>query len=327
MPSPLALGIKWTQWSPARRIQLVHIAFDLSQVHQPTAVAIGNFDGIHLGHQEVLQPILNTTLGIKTVLTFHPHPQEILAGRSRLLLTPPQEKRDQFRILGLEQVVQLAFTPEFAQQSPQEFIETILEQGLGARQISVGWDFNFAHQRSGNVDTLVQWGKATGIQVEVISNTQMQGARISSSRIKGALSEGDVITARQLLGRRYPLRGKVIMGDQRGRQLGFPTANLLLPEEKFLPRDGVYSVWVWLPTTPDPHPGVMNIGVRPTVDGLQRTFEVHLLDWQGDLYGQEIQVDLEGYVRSERKFGSLEELRAQIQSDCGTARDQLANSH
>lgn len=304
----------------------MHTAFDLSQVHQPTAVAIGNFDGIHLGHQQVLQPILDSGVGIKTVLTFHPHPQEVLGGHPRLLLTPPQEKRDHLRLLGVEQMVQLTFTPEFAQQSPQTFIETILEQGLGARQISVGWDFNFAHRRAGNAETLVIWGRERGIRVDVISNTQIQGARISSSRIKAALSEGDVGTARQLLGRSYRLRGKVITGDQRGRQLGFPTANLQLPQEKFLPRDGVYSVWVRIAAGQDPCPGVMNIGVRPTVDGLQRTFEVHLLNWQGDLYGQEIEVDLQGYVRSERKFGSLEDLKTQIQADCDTARDQLGYS-
>lgn len=303
----------------------MHTAFDLSQVHQPTAVAIGNFDGLHLGHQQVLQPILDSRVGLKTVLTFHPHPQEVLGGYPRLLLTPPQEKRDHFRHLGMEQMVQLTFTPEFAQQSPQAFIETILEQGLGACQVSVGWDFNFGHRRAGNAETLVNWGQDRGIRVDVISNTQMQGARISSSRIKAALGEGDVGMARQLLGRSYRLRGKVITGDQRGRQLGFPTANLKLPQEKFLPRDGVYSVWVQISAEEDRRPGVMNIGVRPTVDGLQRTFEVHLLGWQGDLYGQEIEVDLQGYVRSERKFGSLEELQAQIQADCDTARDQLGD--
>lgn len=304
----------------------MHIAFDLSQVLKPTAVAIGNFDGVHLGHQRVITPILKTEMGLKTVLTFHPHPQELLAGRPRLLLTPPREKLTQFKIMGLEQVVQLAFTPAFAQQSPQEFIETVLEKGLDARQISVGWDFSFAHKRSGNTDTLLTWGRSRGVEVEVIGNTQMEGTRISSSRIKEALSQGNVVAANQLLGRPYRLLGKVISGDRRGRQLGFPTANLQLPEEKFLPRDGVYSVRIRIPAHPGPLPGVMNIGLRPTVDGSQRTLEVHILDWQGDLYGQEVQVDLEGYIRSERKFASLTELKSQIQADCDRSRDQLANS-
>ncbi|MGQ9837538.1 MAG: bifunctional riboflavin kinase/FAD synthetase [Cyanobacteriota bacterium] len=301
----------------------MHITSDLAQTLRPTAVAIGNFDGLHLGHQKVLRPIQESERGVRTVLTFHPHPQEVLTGRSQLLLTPPTEKLALLAQMGFEQVILFPFTAAFARQSPQEFIQDILEQGLRARHLSVGWDFCFGHRRSGSAQTLQAWGSKHCIPVEVIPETQLRGERVSSSRIRAALATGEVSTAADLLGRPYRLIGEVVQGDQRGRQLGFPTANLRLPPEKFLPRDGVYSVWVYLPGVDQALPGVMNIGHRPTFAGLKHTVEVHLLDWAGDLYGQELQVVLEGFIRTERRFASVAELIEQIQQDCQTARIQL----
>ncbi|MDX2272239.1 MAG: bifunctional riboflavin kinase/FAD synthetase [Cyanobacteriota bacterium] len=310
----------------------MHITSDLAYVRQPARVAIGNFDGVHRGHQQVLSPILQeiSTVGIpqqgvKSVLTFHPHPQEILTGAQRALLTPLPEKLEYLERLGVEQVVLLPFTPEFACLNADDFMEKVLRQGLGACQISVGWDFSFAYQRSGTVASLVTWGNAQGITIAVVPETQWQGERVSSSRIRIALTQGEVPLARDLLGRPYRLVGEVVAGDQRGRQLGFPTANLCLPPEKFLPSDGVYAGWTHLPSARDPIPSVMNIGVRPTVDGLKRQVEVHLLQWQGDLYGLTLRVDLQKFLRPEQKFASLAELQDQIARDSQKAWQELAS--
>ncbi len=300
----------------------MHVAFELDQVQTPTAVAIGNFDGIHLGHQRVLAPILNSAQGIKTVLTFHPHPQAVLTGQSRLLLTPPAEKRACLAALGIQQVVQLTFTPHFAQQPPQVFIETILEQGLQTLHLSIGWDFCFGYQRSGTAETLRAWGTRHHIPIDVIPKTEWDGDRVSSSRIRAALDAGDIHTVNQLLGHAYRLVGLVVQGDQRGRQLGFPTANLQLPPDKYPPLNGVYSCWVQLPDQRF-QPGIINIGYRPTFAGQQQTFEVHLLDWVGDLYGLQLSVELQGFVRPEQKFESLAALVEQITHDCQVARHQL----
>ena len=313
----------------------MHIALNLDQARQPTALAIGNFDGIHQGHQQVLDPILsqsNPSVGkqsgspLKTVLTFYPHPQEVFTGQPRLCLTPPEEKQALLANLGFEQVVQLPFTPEFARLSPQQFIQQILQQGLGVTRISVGWDFRFGSGRTGEVSQLKDWAIEQGIDIHVVPKAEIQGERVSSSRIRSALSTGDPGLAQLLLGRPYRLQGQVIQGDQRGRQLGFPTANLALPSDKFLPRDGVYGVWVHLSPDPLARPlmGVMNLGVRPTVDGSRRQLEVHVLDWQGDLYGQVIGVDLNHFVRPEQRFGSLDQLQHQISVDCETVRQFLA---
>lgn len=306
----------------------MHTAFSLEQAHKPTALAIGNFDGIHLGHQQVLNPILGSSSDngrIKTVLTFHPHPQEFLTGQPRLYLTPPAEKGAILAQMGFEQVVQLPFTQAFARLSPQHFIEQVLQEGLKATCISVGWDFRFGSGRTGEVSQLKDWGLDHGIAIEVAPKAERQGARVSSSRIRAALSLGDPGLALALLGRPYCLQGTVVEGDKRGRQLGFPTANLDLPRDKFLPRDGVYGVQVYEGSQPKPRLGVMNLGIRPTVDGSRRQVEVHLLDWQGDLYGQNLRVDLHHFVRPEQRFGSLAELQQQIKADCETVRQLALN--
>lgn len=301
----------------------MHTVSCLTDVLKPSIVAIGNFDGVHLGHQEVLRPILGSSQGIKTILTFYPHPQEVLTGKPRLLLTPQAERIAILDNLGIEQVIQLPFTTELSQQSPQQFIHQILNQGLQVRQLSVGNDFKFAYQRTGTTEDLLTWGKEQGICVDLIPETLWQGERISSSRIRLALQHGKVEIAQALLGRPYRLWGEVVVGDQRGRQLGFPTANLILPEDKYLPCDGVYSAWVCLPPDITCYPAVLNIGIRPTFMGSQRTVEVHLLDWQGDLYGKSLEVNLVHFIRPEQKFASLTDLIAQIQKDCDVARSQL----
>jgi len=301
----------------------------------PTAVALGNFDGVHQGHRQVIQPILKSgdlhQPGIKTVVTFNPHPREFFSGEPRSLLTPLDEKVAQLEQLGVEQLVLLPFDRELASLSPEQFVAMILVAGLQAKQISVGRDFCFGRGRTGTADDLKAIAATHGVEVEIAALKQWGDTRISSSAIRQCLLAGDVPTANTLLGRHYSLVGKVVQGQQVGRILGFPTANLQLPPEKFLPCLGVYAVRVqicdresgFLRCAPPRIPGVMNLGHRPTVDGTRLVPEIHLFDWTGDLYSKVIEVHLEQFIRKEQKFDSLEALKTQIQADCETAQSLL----
>lgn len=318
----------------------------------PTAVALGNFDGIHRGHQKVIEPILEASaasiavdeqigdesLGLAnfkddlvspvsrqkghlyaTMATFNPHPREFFSGQAWKLLTPRSEKVQQLSILGLEQLVLLPFDRELASLSPQEFVEKILVSYLQVTHVSVGADFHFGHRRSGTSKDLQAIAAAYGIDVTIVPLQTCAGERISSSLIRQSLEQGDIPKANRLLGRPYTLHGVVVKGQQLGRTIGFPTANLQIPPEKFLPRRGVYCVQVYSSSLKS-YWGVMNIGERPTVKGNCLTVEIHLLDWSGDLYGQTLTVSLEQFVRPEQKFASLDALKSQIQADCELAR-------
>ncbi|MFW9260283.1 bifunctional riboflavin kinase/FAD synthetase [Nostoc sp. CALU 546] len=331
----------------------------------PTAVALGKFDGVHLGHQRVIQPVLhagshlsvasspqskenqlpNQEYIYSTVVTFDPHPQEFFTGQPRTLLTPLDEKVQQLRSLGVEQLVLLPFDKELSALTPEDFVEKILVQQLQCQQISIGEDFCFGEKRSGTAKDLQLIAAKYNIPVAIVplqtytgdsptqsscvSNTPTQDARISTSLIRKTLEQGDIENANLLLGRPYTLFGDVVQGQQLGRTIGFPTANLQLPKEKFLPCQGVYAVRVFtLTETPDVAPseglGVMNIGNRPTVNGTYSSVEVHLLDWSGDLYGKKLAVQLVKFLRPEQKFPSLEALKTQIQLDCVVAREVLS---
>jgi riboflavin kinase / FMN adenylyltransferase len=307
----------------------------------PTYVALGKFDGVHRGHQRVIQPILSevttSSHAYSTVVTFNPHPQEFFTGRARTWLTPLDEKIFQLRSLGVEQLVLLPFDKELSALTPEQFVEKILIQQLQAKRISVGQDFCFGSNRSGTALDLQILAAKFDIPVTIVpietcaspettdtSDTNHQ-ARISTSLIRQVLQNGDIRQANKLLGRPYTLVGNVIKGQQLGRTIGFPTANLQLPKDKFLPSFGVYAVRVFtlsetLNEPEDTYLGVMNIGNRPTVDGTYQSVEVHLFDWSGDLYGKKLAVQLEQFLRPEQKFSSLEALKQQIQQDCIAAR-------
>ncbi|MDX2099537.1 MAG: bifunctional riboflavin kinase/FAD synthetase [Leptolyngbyaceae cyanobacterium bins.59] len=313
------------------------VTSSLSTALTPTAVALGNFDGVHRGHRRVIEPVLAQSHSgpesLKvTVVTFDPHPREFFTGQTRPLITPLPEKVLQLKRLGIEQLVLLPFNQELSDLSPREFVEQVLLEQLQARHISVGSDFCFGYQRSGTAADLQKLAGEFGIQVTIVPLQLIQGERISSSAIREALDQGDLKRVNRLLGRPYSLTGEVVKGQQLGRTLGFPTANLKVSEEKLVPRSGVYCVRVSVsdsrepeanpspPTSPNLLPGVMNIGYRPTIEGVGRTIEIHLLDWGGDLYGQTLTVLMEEFLRPEQKFASLEDLKAQIQVDCETAR-------
>lgn len=343
------------------------ITSSLTTAITPTAIALGNFDGVHRGHQAVIgavvppaahkgsdtqihQPVriplrglsdrqrAQTTAAspptgpggasvtpIPTVMTFFPHPQEFFSGKTRRLLTPLTEKATQISRLGVGQLVLLPFDQHLVNLSPEAFVDLLVKQ-LRVQQISVGKDFCFGRQRQGTVDDLKTLAAHHGVTVQIAPLTCLGTDRISSSRIRQALENTDLDTVKALLGRPYSLVGRVVQGQQLGRTLGFPTANLQLPPEKFLPRTGVYSVWVQGATqTPYPLvPAVMNLGNRPTVNGATLTAEVHLLNWQGDLYGKTLEVHLHRFLRPEQKFDALDDLKAQIQHDCQQALEELA---
>ncbi len=342
------------------------ITSSLKTALTPASVALGNFDGIHQGHRRVMQPILSPSFlrqplsvppltednygenslpnpeaylnnaeesilePYPTVVTFNPHPQEFFSGQRRSLLTPLSEKVKYLEEIGVQQLILLPFDQELANMTPEEFVEEILVRQLKAQQISVGQDFCFGRQRSGTVNELKAIASRYGVKVTLVPLQTADGNRISSSAIREALLEGNLAQANSILGRPYSLIGEVVRGQQIGRTIGFPTANLQLPEQKFLPRHGVYAVRVYSsPTLPEEKPviGALNIGTRPTVDAIATpTVEVHLLDWSGDLYGKTLTLQLEHFLRPQQKFDSLEQLKAQIQTDCATARSLLNTS-
>jgi len=330
----------------------VWVTSSLTNALTPTAVALGNFDGIHLGHQEVIRPILHRIKSqeevksllsyplsvtaetqqisssdhpehiYSTVVTFNPHPQEFFTGKKRSLLTPLDEKVKQLQSLGVEQLVRVPFTKDLAALSPQDFVEKILIQQLCCQEISVGENFCFGKQRCGTAKDLKAIAAGFGIPVTIVPIHARAGDRISSSAIRQALEHGDLPCATELLGRPYTLTGTVVKGQQLGRTIGFPTANIAVPPEKFLPSKGVYAVQVFIQGG-DNYQGVMNIGNRPTINGTHPSVEVYLFDWSGDLYGKTLTVQPEKFLRPEQKFASLDELKAQIQFDCTAAKEVL----
>jgi riboflavin kinase / FMN adenylyltransferase len=299
----------------------VQIKSSLDNLLTPTAIALGNFDGIHRGHLEVIKPVLalDEPHLCKTVVTFDPHPQEFFTGQQRQLLTPQQEKGMLLEKLGIHQLVLLPFDLELVKLSPQEFVTQILNDRLQSKFVSVGEDFRFGNQRAGAATDLVDLTAEIGISTRIAPLEIDGDSRISSSRIRAALLAADLKLTQVLLGRYYSIVGTVINGQEIGRSIGFPTANLQYPPEKFLPRQGVYCVRVDT-AAQQQLPGVMNIGKRPTVNGVNTTIEVHLLDWDGNLYGQQLTIYLHQFLRSEQKFPDLAALTQQIQADCDTAR-------
>jgi riboflavin kinase/FMN adenylyltransferase len=293
------------------------------------AVALGNFDGVHKGHQALLAQARDraTALGAPlVVLTFEPHPRRFFVpdtGPFRLTLAPAKT-----RLLGengVQAVLAQRFDESFAALSPDAFINEVLRSGLGARHVFCGYDFTFGARRGGNVERLREQGKQKGFGVTVLDPVMREGEIYSSTRIREALRAGWPSEAAELLGRSWEIEGVVEQGDKRGRTIGFPTANVALGEH-LRPRFGVYAVRTLIDGQGSKawRNGVANLGKRPTVGKLQENFEVHLFDFDGDLYGQTLRVALIDFIRPEMKFAGLDQLKAQIAADGQAARKILA---
>jgi len=288
-----------------------------AEPQRETALAIGVFDGLHLGHQHLIEKLKQeaTRDGLLSgVVTFRHHPRLVLLPEIDLTyLTSLSERIRLLGSLGAELIVTLSFTPELAQLSAREFV-ALLKRYLKMRALVIGPDFALGRGRSGDVSKLQALGEEFKFSVEVVPPMVLQGQVVSSTAIRRALSQGDIRKASELLGRRFRLTGQVAKGDERGKTLGFPTANIVPNPEQALPADGVYATLALLGQKV--YRSVTNIGVRPTFGGGQRLIEVHLLDFEGgELYGQELEIELVEQLRGEIGFASVEELKAQMMRD------------
>jgi riboflavin kinase / FMN adenylyltransferase len=292
------------------------------KIKYPCAVALGNFDGIHKGHQQVIKSIFNYENLTPSLVTFIPHPEEFFTGTKKQLLTPIPEKCQILENLGVKQLILLPFDRELANLSAEKFVEEILIKQIKASFISVGEDFCFGYQRQGNAEYLKSLANKDKVKVSITKEQNLtikkESIRISSSYIRQYLSNGKPELATKMLGREYQIIGKVIEGGKLGRKIGFPTANLMIPPEKFLPKNGVYGVKVDVKNNNllSNLSGIMNIGTRPTINGKNVSVEIHLLNWEGDLYDQILTVKLVNFLRPEQKFSSLDDLKKQIKLDC-----------
>ncbi|MEO7933799.1 MAG: bifunctional riboflavin kinase/FAD synthetase [Chthoniobacterales bacterium] len=300
---------------------------DLAELPGPLALGIGVFDGVHLGHQAVIDCTLASAResdGTPVIVTFDPHPARVLRPENPpRLLTSTAHKLQLLAAAGVENVLLVEFNREFASHSPGDFIRLLATHSKALKSICVGEDWAFGRNRSGNVEFLREQGNELDFHVIAVPPVKIDGEIVSSTLIRRAVEAGDINLAAQYLGRPYTILGTVVNGLELGRTIGFPTANLSAHNEQF-PPNGVYAIRARVGS--DSHEGVANIGVRPTVKDAApgRLLEVHLFDFDGDLYGQDIEVSFQKFLRAEEKFASLEALRAQIACDSATARDYFA---
>ena len=285
--------------------------------YKPTVVALGNFDGVHLGHQKLLKCGLEKAqeLGVDfSVLLFYPHPLKILHPDKKLnLLTGHEERLRILENLGVEKVYLVPFTRRLADTSPEDFVKNILLP-IGAVHVVVGFNYSFGSQGKGDPELLKKLAEKYGFQVSVINAQRIGNKIISSSEIRKYLLDGEIGLAAEMMGRFPTISGKVIHGDERGRTLGFPTANIMVDEDLLVPQNGVYAVVSEI--NGQKYGGMLNIGLRPTFKKEAiRTIEVHFFDFQGDLYDRELTVSLISKLRSEKKFRGREEIIAQLHKD------------
>jgi len=308
-------------------METIHLQYPLDpyQPVPPVALAIGYFDGVHLGHQAVIRQArrMAQERGIQTaVMTFHPHPREVL-GQVKMsrYLTPLPEKLEQFAQLGVDRTYVMRFDRDFAGLSRESFVEEVLIP-LRVQAVAVGFNFRFGHRAQGCAQDLDVLAKNRFI-AQVVMPVVVEGVTVSSTHLRRALGNGEIELARRILGRPYTVKGTVVRGDRRGRTIGFPTANVQPAEPYLIPKNGVYVVQVRRNGRIDA--GVMNIGTRPTFDDPvpRHTLEVHLFDVNEDLYGQTLEVAFLHFLREEKRFDSVDALVKQIQEDVAQARNWL----
>ena len=288
----------------------------------------GTFDGVHLGHKKILKRLIENAreMGRESVLlTFYPHPRIVLHPKDHglKLLSTQEEKAELLKEMGLDHLIELPFSKEFASLSPREYVRKVLVEAIGIEKIIVGYDHRFGNHREGDYNKLLEYGEIYNFDVEQISALELQEIKISSTKIRQALESGDVEKAAQFLGHTYAVKGTVVKGQSLGSKIGFPTANVL-PEYdwKLIPGNGVYTVKCEVEGKIIP--GILNIGTRPTVNKDNKVvIEVHLLDWDGLIYDKKINIKFLYRIREEQKFDSIEDLVEQINKDKAQALEQL----
>lgn len=300
---------------------------EVNGVEGEVAVVIGNFDGVHRGHQALIRRArsLVGADGVVMVLTFSPHPVQILApDKAPPLIASPHDKRRLLKGAGVDGVLEQTFTKNFASLSPETFARLVLVQGLRARHVVVGYDFCFGARRAGTTADLIAFGEALGFTAHIVEAQTAGDEVASSSAIRAAVGSGEVEAAAEILGRPFHLDGTVMSGDRRGRTIGFPTANVE-PVTALMPAGGVYAGWLDVRDRGGPWPAVINVGTKPTFGGTKTTVEAHAIDVaELDAYGQEAHVYFERRLRSEQRFDGIEALVAQISRDRDAARADLA---
>ena len=295
------------------------IGWDDIERDDRSVLTVGTFDGVHRGHRAIIDHLRSRAReheGRSTLISFDPHPRSVVHGQEVPLLTTVEERAALLEELGLDRFVVIPFSMDFARLSPVDYVEEVLVDRIGVHEITVGYDHRFGRNREGDVDLLRECGERHGFAVDVIPPQKVDRDVVSSRGIRDTLlSAGDVERAAEQLGRPYQLEGTVARGEGRGRQIGYPTANLALEDpRKLVPKRGVCATRVRLPTG-ETRGGMMNIGRRPTFDEMEVTVEVHLFDFEGDLYGETLSVQFLQRLRDEQKFDSPDDLAMQLSED------------
>ncbi|MFD2998847.1 bifunctional riboflavin kinase/FAD synthetase [Pontibacter toksunensis] len=291
---------------------------DFPQLSYPV-VTSGTFDGVHIGHQKILKRVMERARqsnGQSVVITYWPHPRLVLFPEDNdlMLLSTIQERIEELRNFGIDYLLIIPFTKEFSRTSSRKFITDVLVRTINTKVLVIGYDHRFGKNREGSFENLKARAAQYGFEVEEIPRQDIDDVGVSSTKIRKALEDGDIHTANRYLGRNYTFTSEVVEGNKIGRTIGYPTANLALPRNhKLIPAHGVYAVWVKIEEAR--YGGMMNIGLRPTVDGKQLTLEVHILNFNQDIYGETLTVEFVEQLRKEQKFESLEALKAQLAND------------
>jgi len=301
---------------------------DNAKILRPTVLTLGVFDGLHLGHQAIMQTVVSRAKkvnAVPTAITFDPHPRSVInREKAPPLLQTLDQRLNALKFFGIRQTIIVRFNQNFAAQDAEVFLRETIYERLQAREIYLGKGFAFGRNRGGNIELLRQMSKQLGFFADEVPEVCLRGARISSSKIRELLAHGKVNLARRMLGRPYGVEGVIIRGDQRGRTIGFPTANLK-PQNRVIPKYGVYATanlidgrW---------RRSITNVGVRPTFEGdKEPSIESYIFDFDGDLYGDVLRVRFLHRIRDERKFGGIEELKIQIAKDSQTAQNYFKHA-
>ena len=297
-----------------------------ANILRPTVLTLGVFDGLHLGHQKIMETVAERAKAVDavpTAITFDPHPRAVLyPEKSPPLLQTLDQRLANFEVLGIEQAIVIRFNKNFADQNAEEFLRDIVHERLQAKEVYLGHGFAFGRNRAGNIELLQKMSEELGFFADEVSEVKLRGHRISSSKIRQLLKDGKVNLARRMLGRPYGVEGAIIRGDRRGHTIGFPTANLK-PNNRVIPRYGVYATATLIDG--EWRRGITNVGIRPTFkEDAEPSIETYIFDFDGDLYGDVLRVRFLHRIRNERKFNGIDELKSQIEKDTNTARRNIS---